>query len=131
MFAPGEALGALSFVEAVESRGDLDRATARRASRATLQVLGERVSKGEAEDVAEHLPDEAAEWFVPDEPARALDYDFDELVAHVADEESVSRTRAIQHLEAVTDVLAETVGESEFEQMRAQLPETYDPLFEE
>ncbi|WP_435102347.1 DUF2267 domain-containing protein [Halarchaeum sp. P4] len=130
VFAPGEALGALSFVEAVESRGEIDRETARRASRAVLGVFGERLSAGEAEDVAEYLPAEAAAWLTPPEATPARDYDFDDLVGRVADRESVSRERALTHLETVTDVLAETVGEDEFERMRAQLPETYDPLFE-
>lgn len=129
LFQPGEALGSENFVEAVADHGDLSKTHARSASEATLSVLGERLSKGEAEDVAEYLPDRAADWLVPDEPARALDYDYDELLAHVADEENISTERAERHVDAVTDVLAETVGESEFENMASQLPETYEPLF--
>lgn len=129
LFQPGEALGSENFVQAVADHGDLSRSHAWSASEATLSVLGERLSKGEAEDVAEYLPDRAANWLVPDEPARALDYDFDELVSHVADEENISEDRAQRHVEAVTDVLAETVGDSEFENMASQLPETYEPLF--
>ncbi|MFB6270584.1 MAG: DUF2267 domain-containing protein, partial [Halobacterium sp.] len=102
---------------------------ARRASEVTLNVLGERLSKGEAEDVADYLPEDAADWLVPDEPARALDYDFDELVAEIADHENVTRDLAIEHAEAVTDVLADAVGEDELENMQSQLPETYDPMF--
>ncbi|MCD2199474.1 MULTISPECIES: DUF2267 domain-containing protein [unclassified Halobacterium] len=129
VFEPGEALGSESFVEAVADHGDLSRAHARRASEVVLATLGERLSKGEAEDVAEYLPEDAAEWLVPDEPARALDYDFDELVAEVADQENVTRELAIEHAEAVTDVLADAVGEEELDRMQAQLPETYDPMF--
>lgn len=129
LFEPGEALGSESFVEAVADHGDMPRSHARRASEVTLNALGERLSKGEAEDVAEYLPSPADDWLVPDEPARALDYDFDELVAHIADQEHVTRERAVEHAEAVTDVLAETVGEAELDRMQSQLPATYDPMF--
>lgn len=131
VFQPGESLGGESFAEAVQSRSDLDsRREALRATEATLETLGQRLSKGEAEDVAEYLPDEAADWLVPETPPRARDIDFDEFVQTVANQENVSDDRALEHIEAVTDVLAETVGEEEFERMEAQLPETYDPLFE-
>lgn len=130
LFEPGEALGRESFADAVQDHGNFEsRREALRAAEATLETLGERLSKGEAQDVARYLPDQAAEWLVPDTPARALDYSFDEFVEKVASREEASVDAAIEDADAVTDVVAAMVGEEELRQMESQLPETYEPMF--
>jgi uncharacterized protein (DUF2267 family) len=44
------------FIEAVEQRAHVERDVAEQATRATLETLSERLTGGEADDVAAQLP---------------------------------------------------------------------------
>lgn len=130
LFEPAMALGGDSFAEALQNHGDFDsRNDALRAAEATLEILGERLSKGEAEEVAKYFPEEPGNWLVPDAPGDAGDFSFDEFVDRVASRAEISTDQAVQEAEAVTDVVAVMLGEEELEQMESQLPETYEPMF--
>lgn len=118
------------FIEVVRRHGEFDSDDeARRAARASLTALGERIAHGEAEDVAAHLSDEAADWVTTDGPATSLSAE--EFVALVADRADADRDRAYDYVEATFGALSDRIPEAEFEGVVTQLPPSYDPLLVE
>ncbi|WP_227354659.1 DUF2267 domain-containing protein [Haladaptatus salinisoli] len=99
-----------------------------RAIRATLTTLGERLQEGEATDLAGPLPMEI-DWYLENAESGQR-FDYDEFVSRVADRASVERNEANFYGQSIVSLLAEVVPEGEFRQVRQQLPEEYDPLFE-
>ncbi|WP_232701256.1 DUF2267 domain-containing protein [Halobacterium wangiae] len=94
-----------------------------RATRATLQALGERIPEGAAEDLAASLPMEV-KWY----PTGAVDehgqrFDWKEFVSRVAAVEQTDRSEAAYHAQLVVDLVREQVPDSDFQQLRDQLPE--------
>ncbi|WP_227376547.1 DUF2267 domain-containing protein [Haladaptatus halobius] len=98
-----------------------------RAIRATLTTLGERLQEGEATDLAGPLPMEI-DWYLENAESGQR-FDYDEFVSRVADRASVERDEANFYAQSIVSLLAEVVPEGEFQQVRQQLPEEYDPLF--
>jgi uncharacterized protein (DUF2267 family) len=128
-----------SFIGEVQNRAELaSRGAALGASRATLQTFGERIQEGEATNLAAQLPDELAR-FLEEHADTTESFDFREFVERVAerdenlgdggiDEDDLSE--AALHARAVVDVLDEAVTEGQIEDLRSQLPDDYDDLFE-
>jgi uncharacterized protein (DUF2267 family) len=108
------------FIDVVATVAALDRDGAERASRATLQTLGERIDREEARQIAAQLPPELAPWIATMSPAEA--FDADELVRRVARREDVDVGVAERHVAAVFDALARTVSREEWDDMVAELP---------
>ncbi|WP_339104787.1 DUF2267 domain-containing protein [Haloterrigena salinisoli] len=115
---------------------------------ATLETLGETLSSGQAEDVAEYLPGEYASTLT-DASERAGDDESDtdgeaaESISRAAFVERV-RDRAADYagggipdetdelrprVEAVTEALQETIPREEQRGVRSQLPEDVESLF--
>lgn len=128
-----------SFIGQVQNRAELaSRGAALSTSRATLQTLGERIQEGEATNLAAQLPDELGRFL--EEHADATEsFDFQEFISRVAerdenlgdggiDDDDLSA--AALHARAVVDVLDEAVTEGQIEDIRDQLPDDYDDLFE-
>lgn len=115
------------FVETVEQAAGISRPEADRAIRATLETLAERITRGEAADVASFLPPELRGLLtnVP-EPAEA--FDLEEFVRRVAERERVSPEEAREHVRAVFVALGLAVAPGELRDMLAQLPRDYEPL---
>lgn len=130
IFAPAETLAKGDFVTQVRERAGLasDEA-ARDAIRATLATTGERIARGEAEDLARYLPEEFGEWLVQEASEQATDLSLDEFVSRVAEREGVDEETARGHARAVIDVLEDLETERQFEAAKAQLPAEYDSLF--
>ncbi|WP_254546533.1 DUF2267 domain-containing protein [Halomarina pelagica] len=103
-----------------------------RAIRATLTTLGERLQAGEAEDLAGPLPMEIDRYLLEAESGQRFDYD--EFVDRVWERENMTdpndRADAAYHAQAILDVVSEAVPPGELEQVRDQLPEDFDDLFE-
>lgn len=119
------------FLETVRERAGLDsRGTARDVTSATLYTLGERLSEGEAADLASYLPDTFAETIVEPGEERATDYSLDEFVQRVARREDVGREAAKAHARAVCGTLAETASEREIDAAKKQLPDPFGALFD-
>lgn len=117
------------FIGQVQHRLQLGKqGQAVRAIRATLTTLGERLQEGEAKDLAGPLPMEI-DWYLihADSGQR---FHFDEFVDRVAERETIDRQKSLFHAQGVMSLVAEVVPAGEFEQIRGQLPEEYDPLFE-
>jgi uncharacterized protein (DUF2267 family) len=103
---------------------------AERATRATLQTLADRISRGEAEDVAQQLPTELGPWIATTGEARRLDYD--EFLRLVREREGlgddVDLETVEQHVRAVFSALGMTVDRRELNDVAAQLPSEFARL---
>jgi uncharacterized protein (DUF2267 family) len=94
-----------------------------RAIRAALMTLGQRIPAGNAEDLAASLPMEI-KWYlagaVHDHGQR---FDWQEYVTRVSEIEGSDRPDAAYHAQVIVDLVREVVPESDFQQLRDQLPE--------
>jgi uncharacterized protein (DUF2267 family) len=116
-----------TFITTVEQAAGIEREEAERAVDATLRTLAERITRGEAEDIALFLPRElrSALTSAP-EPAEA--FDIEEFVHRVAEREGVDDETAAEHARAVFTALGVAVAPGELRDMVAQLPADYDLL---
>lgn len=115
------------FVSAVQDSARIpDRQPAEQAVRATLNVLGQRLST-EAEDLAAQVPPELADDLPTDGSVER--FGLEEFYERVADREGgeCSPEKGRQHARAVTAALREVVG-PEYCQVLDQLPGDYGDL---
>lgn len=130
VFDAGEVVRTDEFLEAVRERVDLGSSDeASSATTAVLETLGERLSEGEAADLATFLPPELKAPLTEQTTEEPPDFPVEEFVARVADRGGVGEDEAESHARAILDVLGDVVGESEFQKARTQLPREYDALF--
>jgi uncharacterized protein (DUF2267 family) len=123
-----ERMPAAEFVTRVAERARLDAETAKAATAAVLETLGERVTRGEVEDLIEQLPAELHEPLrrgdqLSNGAARRMS--LDTFVRLVAEREGVEPLRARGHIRAVFATLREAVAEKEWLDMTAQLPQEF------
>jgi uncharacterized protein (DUF2267 family) len=113
----------------VEQLTGLGRPQAERATQATLRTLAERITGGEARDIAAFLPREMRGWMVP---ARedAEPFDRAEFVHRVAQREGVAPEVAVEHVRAVFQMLGFAVAPGELRDMASQLPKDFEDLLE-
>lgn len=114
------------FIRTVQEAAGLDREGAEQASRVVLETLSERLSGGEARDVAAQLPPDLAGWLRPD--GRAEPFDLDEFLRRVAGREHVDVEVAERHARAVLLGLARILTADEIADMAAELPKSFAPL---
>ena len=82
------------FIRIVHRAGGMPQGEARRAARATLETLGERLDEDDATELAAKLPGELATWLVT---ARAREEELDLfLQCFLAHEEKAVRDRLLQ-----------------------------------
>jgi uncharacterized protein (DUF2267 family) len=118
-----------TLITLVGQLAGLDPAQAERATEATLQTLSERISGGEARDIAAFLPPEMRRWIVPaKEPAEP--FDRREFIRRVAQREGVSPEIAEQHVRAVFQMLGYAVAPGELRDMASQRPKDFEDLLE-
>ncbi|MFC6905879.1 DUF2267 domain-containing protein [Halalkalicoccus tibetensis] len=122
-----------AFLDAVERHADLEsRDQAYTVTSATLTVLGQRITEGEAENVASQLPAHLDDLLMS-KSAEAEEFSADRFVSRIDDREDVLSdvdADAEHHARAVLTVLGDAVSGSELEDAREQLPDEFDPLFE-
>jgi uncharacterized protein (DUF2267 family) len=99
-------------------------------TRATLEVLAQRISGGEARDLAEQLPPEFDESLQP-EHEKAEPFDLEVFIQRVADRALVDFEAARAGVQAVFQTLSEAVTGDEFDDVLAELPREYTELLEE
>lgn len=119
------------FLTMVGQAAQLGAQDARAAAAATLDTLFERVSGGQARDLAERLSLDVArgEMLIPDrhpEPFGPAEFRH-----RVADREGSDERSAQRHTVAVLTALRITVGDDEFDDLAAQLPADFQPMFAE
>lgn len=122
-----------TIIEDVREKAQLDaESAAERAVIETLRTFGENVSTGQAEDVADVLPDEFADAVTSRADETPPASDPDEFVAAVAEREGsdVSQEEATVHVRAVMAAVAEHGGRNELQEAREQLPDEFDTVFE-
>jgi uncharacterized protein (DUF2267 family) len=117
------------FIKQVKERAGLSsREEAIEATHATLSVLGERLYGGERDDLAAQLPIELQGFLL--EAQGSNKFDVDEFFVRVSEEEECEVEEAVEHAQAVIDVLCEAVSKGEIEDIKSQLPKDFAELFE-
>jgi uncharacterized protein (DUF2267 family) len=115
------------FLRMVERAAGTNREQAEAAVRATLSTLAERISGGEAEDIARQLPRELRPLLPV--TGKAEPFGAEEFVRRVAEREGgVPPEIAERHARAVFAALARAVRPGEIADMVAQLPKDYRRL---
>jgi uncharacterized protein (DUF2267 family) len=115
------------FIEKVAERmgGSLGQAEA--MTQATLLTLADRITGGEARDLAAQLPTELRQFLEhTDEPAEA--FDLEEFVGRVSLRAGVDRETARRGVPAVFQTLYAAVSAGEFDDVLAQLPKEFQKL---
>ncbi len=117
------------FVGQVQHRARLSsNGEAVKAIRATLETLAERIHSGEASDLAAQLPEEIGHYLLNKNGGER--FGLDEFFARVSRKEGVDLPVSIYHARVVMEVLQEAADPNEMAQVRGQLPDEYNPLFE-
>jgi uncharacterized protein (DUF2267 family) len=100
---------------------------AKKAIRATLETLKERLAGNEPANLAAQLPPEVAN-FVEGVGGREA-FSVQEFYERVAQKEGTDREEAVKHARAVATVLQTAVTGGELEDVRSQLGNDYEELF--
>ena len=102
---------------------------AERATRATLEIIKERIVGNEASQLAAQLPKELGEFLRGREGGDGQYFRIEEFYRRVSEKESVDLTVAAIHARAVFAVLKEAVSPGEFADVRANFSDDYEELF--
>ena len=118
------------FLKHVQSVAQLDsREEAERVTRATFEVLAERIVGDEAKDLASQLPQELGQYLRGREGENGQAFSLKEFYQRVADKEGVEPNVAAMHVRAVFTVLQQAVSPGEFADVRANFSPDYEELF--
>lgn len=100
---------------------------------ATLGVLGQRITEGEAEDIASQLPEQINDVLI-NENEEAEEFSADEFISRVDERvamlSDVTASTPELYIRGVMTVLGDAVSGSELEDAHDQLPSEFDSLFE-
>jgi uncharacterized protein (DUF2267 family) len=117
------------FITTVEREAAIpDDDQAERAACLTLHTLAQRITPGEAEDLAERLPEELQPCLRADEPLQR--FHVDEFLQRIEAELAADHATAERTARGVFTALWKAVGPDEFADMRAQLPRDFEPLLD-
>jgi uncharacterized protein (DUF2267 family) len=116
------------FITTIEQHAGIGWDKAERAARATLETLAERISGGQARDLAAELPHDVRGWLLSG-GGDAEPFDAREFVRRVAERAGVDTDTAERHIRAVLVALARLVRHDEVADLIAELPADYQPLF--
>jgi uncharacterized protein (DUF2267 family) len=117
------------FLTAVTDRTGAPRHQAEAITRATLEVLANRLSGAEAENLAKFLPVPLGDWLherTPDEQARPCSVR--SFMRRVEDHAGVPEDLAVAGIRAVFAALREAVPDKEWHDLGGQLPGEYEEL---
>lgn len=115
------------FIDAVASRVGVSPEQATTLSRATLETLAERLSGGEARDLASQLPKGLQECVrKPREAAER--FGLAEFIRRVSLRAGVDIALASDATQAVLTTTRESVTEGEFEDVMSQLPKEFGEI---
>jgi uncharacterized protein (DUF2267 family) len=118
------------FVTTIQQKAGISWEKAERAAQATLETLAERISSGEARDLAADLPSGVRDWLL-EARGNAQPFDANEFVRRVAEREGVDTETAERHARAVLIALARLERSDEIADLMAELPKDYAPLLRE
>lgn len=100
-----------------------------KAVEATLETLGERLSRKEAREFAAQLPHDLRECLLQRQDAQQP-FDLDEFYNRVSARADMGRPQAVECALAVIKVLYEAVSAGEMADIQIELAPEYDPLFQ-
>ena len=116
------------FIGQVQNRAKLaTEEEALKATRAVLETLGNRLFTNESSHLAAQLPEEIGH-FLKDKPSEKLSYD--QFIYKIVEKEGVRTQDALYHARAVFEVVREAVSQGEIDDVKAQLPQDLENLFE-
>jgi uncharacterized protein (DUF2267 family) len=115
------------FLTKVGQRADVSLETAESLTAATLRTLAERISGGEARDLAAQLHS-ALKPYLSSAPEPAESFGAEEFVRRVAERAGVDEDKARAGIQAVFSTVREAVTGGEIDDIRAQLSRDYDQL---
>jgi uncharacterized protein (DUF2267 family) len=119
----------VQFIEKVAERtAGASLAQAEAITEATLRTLAERITSGEARDLAAQLPKELQEPLTAGVDEQAEAFGLREFVRRVAERAGVDETLAQEGARAVLLTLRGAVSHGEFDDVMAQLPEEFRQL---
>jgi uncharacterized protein (DUF2267 family) len=116
------------FIATVEREADVPHDQAERAVSATLETLGERISGGEAHDLAEQLPPELQRLVDRHDDDGARPLSAEEFFQRVQVREKVPIMEAQDHVRAVFVALRQTVDPEEIADLASELPRELEML---
>ncbi|MCP9956671.1 DUF2267 domain-containing protein [Streptomyces sudanensis] len=120
------------FLARVRERGEYhDQAEAAQITRAVLEVLGHRITPGEAADLAAQLPGDLGDVLTADaDGGRPTErFGIEEFHRRVAERTGARPRTAQWDASAVLSTLADAVSGGELNQIISQLPSSYAVLF--
>jgi uncharacterized protein (DUF2267 family) len=116
------------FINLVRERAGIATDTeAQTACCATLNVLTERIPEDKALGLADLVPAELVECLRQEQYAQQ--FDINEFYRRVGNREGVSPDVAVDHAQAVIDVLKQAVPADEIKGIISELPGEYSGLF--
>lgn len=119
-----------TFVGQVQHRARLpSQGDALRAMRAALETLGDRINREEADCIASQLPHEVGEYLRKSDKDLPERFSIRDYYARVAQIENADVPAATFHARAVMSVLCDAVSSGEIDDLMAQLPAEFYPLF--
>lgn len=120
------------FLVALERHGGpSDREHADQATRSVLEDLGKRLAGNEPSDLAAQLPQELQQPLMRHVGEPETTDDVDAFLRRVAEHEGrgCDPEQAREHTQAVLATMASFVSAGEIDDLRAQLPAGFAPLF--
>ncbi|MDO3703045.1 DUF2267 domain-containing protein [Micromonospora sp. C28SCA-DRY-2] len=111
----------LKFFDKVAARANVPAETARSLTEATLRTLTERISGGEAADLADRVAAELRPLLIKGTEDPEV-FGHDEFLRRVAERAGVAPDLAAPGVRAVLQTLHRVAGHAEFEEALAQLP---------
>lgn len=122
-------VSAEDFLASVRQRGQLPSAhEAAAVTRITLSAIAERISAGQARDLATALPGELRPHLETGKGPRA--FELDDLLERVIHGQQVDRQVAARYIRAVLRTLREHAPDREVSDTRAQLPSDFAEMFD-
>ena len=115
------------FFHSVADRSVLSREEAADLTRATLQTLADRLSGGEARDLAAELPEPLAQALrTGDEAAKS--FDLEEFVRRVSEHTGLTAKETERGVRAVLMTVRDVADGGEYGEMMSQLPQEFRAL---
>ena len=114
----------LTFFERVAEQAGVSPNAAEILTEATLGTLTERISGGEAEDLAARMPDPLRPFLIKARESPEA-FSFDEFVRRVTVRAGVDPDVAERGIRAVLRTMPSIVGQKEFEDALSQLPKEF------
>jgi uncharacterized protein (DUF2267 family) len=99
-----------------------------KATRATLEVLAERMFSEEKNHLASQLPEEIAYYL--DQAEASEKFDLNAFFQKVSEKEGEDLPVAVHHARSVMSVVKDAVTPGQWQNLLEELPQDYAPLFE-